>query len=78
MTGERESHSTAPTSLTEVVDEDAADDGAAASAQAVVDSLQNPLGRASQLLRGVVGDVGAARRPHGRVRDALPVTTNTV
>jgi len=55
----------------EVVDKDAADDGAAAAPQPVVDALQHSLRRRPHLLRCVVGDVGAAGRPHRRVGDAL-------
>jgi hypothetical protein len=57
--------------LTKVGDEDAADDGAAAASQAVMNALEDALSGAAQVLRRVVGDVRAARRPNCRVRDSF-------
>jgi len=58
-------------SSTVVGDEHAANDGAAATPQTVMDTLENTLSRGSQVFRGIVGYIRTRSCPHGSVGDAL-------
>lgn len=58
-------------SSTVVGDKHAANDGAAATTQSVMDALEDTLSRGSQMLGSVVGNVRAGCSPYGCMGDAL-------